>query len=158
MNQNMINDNIRITLPPEFHLLDPEEKKKLYAESVVIQQWAAYDPDRHMVFSASWKQMNSILAMMACSMDGAKGLQRRMKAALRGRNYRFCEYFKGQLGDKKTFGFTFIYQGKEVEYLNRAIMVRDGGCIYYLASQIPTDLGNEAKTVMDGIWQSLSMD
>lgn len=111
-----------------------------------------------MVFSASWKQMNSILAMMACSMDGAKGLQRRMKAALRGRNYRFCEYFKGQLGDKKTFGFTFIYQGKEVEYLNRAIMVRDGGCIYYLASQIPTDLGNEAKTVMDGIWQSLSMD
>ena len=27
MNQNMINDNIRITLPPEFHLLDPEEKK-----------------------------------------------------------------------------------------------------------------------------------
>ena len=145
-----------LPFPPNSICWIRKRKQKLYAESVVIPQWGAYDPDRHMIFSASWKQMNSILAMMACSMDGAKGLQRRMKAALRGRNYRFCEYFKGQLGDKKTFGFTFIYQGKEVEYLNRAIMVRDGGCIYYLTSQVRSDRENESKAVMDDIWRSLS--
>ena len=110
-----------------------------------------------MVFSASWKRMNGILAMLACSMDGAKGLEKRMRIALRDRNYRFCEYTRGKLGEKKTFGFTFTCRGKEGELLNRVMMVRDGGCIYYLTSQIRTDLKNETEAVMDKIWHSLSM-
>ena len=79
MNQQMINDTFLIALPPEFHQMDPEEKKGIYALSTVIPEWSAYDPERHMIFAASWKQMNSILAMMACSMDGAKGLEKRMR-------------------------------------------------------------------------------
>lgn len=109
-----------------------------------------------MIFSASWKRMNTILAAMACSMDGAKGLEKRMRFALRDRNYQFDEYFKGELGEKKAFGFTFRYQGKEGELLNRTIMVRNGGCIYYLTSQIRTDRENESKAMMDEIWRSLS--
>ena len=102
--------------------------------------------------------MNSILAMLACSMDGAKGLEKRMRIALRERNYRFGEYLNGKIGEKKAFGFTFRYMGKEGELMNRTMMVRDGGCIYYLTSQIRTDRENESKAVMDEIWRSLSWD
>ena len=157
MNQNMINDAIRIELPPEFRQMKPEEKKEIYASSAVVPEWSAHDPERHMIFSASWKRMNRILAMTACSADGAKGLEKRMRLALRDRNYRFCEYTRGKLGEKKTFGFTFTCRGKEGELLNRVMMVRDGGCIYYLTSQIRTDLKNETEAVMDKIWHSLSM-
>jgi len=156
MNQQMINDTILIALPPEFHQMDPEEKKGIYAMSTVIPEWSAYDPERHMIFAASWKRMNSILAMMACSMDGAKGLEKRMRIALRDRNYHFGEYIRGELGEKKAFGFTFRYQGKEGELLNRTMMVRDGGCIYYLTSQIRTDRENESGAIMDEIWRSLT--
>ncbi len=156
MNQMMINDEIRITLPPEFHQMDPEEKKRIYAMSAVIPEWSAHDAERHMIFSASWKQMNRILAAMACSTDGAKGLEKRMRIALRDRNYRFDEYVKGELGGKKAFGFTFRHEGKEGELLNRTMMVRNGECIYYLTSQIRTDRENEPKEVMDEIWRSLS--
>ena len=156
MNQMMINDEIRITLPAEFHLMDPEEKSRIYAMSAVVPEWCVHDPERHMIFSASWKRMNSILAALACSMDGAKGLEKRMRFALRDRDYRFGEYFKGKLGEKKTFGFTFRYQGKEGELLNRTMMVRNGECIYYLTSQIRTDRENESKAVIDEIWRSLS--
>ena len=110
-----------------------------------------------MIFSASWKKMNSILAMMACSMDGAKGLEKRMRIALRDRNYQFGEYIKGNLGEKKAFGFTFRCQGKEGDLLNRTMMVRDGEIIYYLTSQIRADRENESKTMMDQIWSSISM-
>lgn len=157
MNQNMINDTIRIELPPEFRQMEPGEKKEIYASSAVVPEWSAHDPERHMIFSASWKRMNRILAMTACSADGAKGLEKRMRIALRDRNYRFCEYTRGKLGEKKTFGFTFTCRGKEGELLNRVMMVRDGGCIYYLTSQIRTDLKNETEAVMDKIWHSLSM-
>ena len=157
MNQNMINDTIRIELPPEFRQMEPGEKKEIYASSAVVPEWSAHDPERHMIFSASWKRMNRILAMTACSADGAKGLEKRMRIALRDRNYRFCEYTRGKLGEKKTFGFTFTCRGKEGELLNRTMMVRDGGCIYYLTSQIRTDLKNETEAVMDKIWHSLSM-
>ena len=157
MNQNMINDTIRIELPPEFRQMEPGEKKEIYASSAVVPEWSAHDPERHMIFSASWKRMNRILAMTACSADGAKGLEKRMRLALRDRNYRFCEYTRGKLGEKKTFGFTFTCRGKEGELLNRVMMVRDGGCIYYLTSQIRTDLKNETEAVMDKIWHSLSM-
>lgn len=156
MNRMMINNEIRITLPAEFHLMDPEEKSRIYAMSAVAPEWCVHDPERHMIFSASWKRMNTILAAMACSMDGAKGLEKRMRFALRDRNYQFGEYFKGELGEKKAFGFTFRYQGKEGELLNRTIMVRNGGCIYYLTSQIRTDRENESKAMMDEIWRSLS--
>ncbi len=156
MNQMMIDDRIRIALPPEFHPMDPEEKKRIYAMSAVVPEWCVHDPERHIIFSASWKRMNSILAMMACSMDGAKGLEKRMRMALRDRNYRFGEYIKEELGEKKAFGFTFRCQGKEGELLNRTVMVRNGGCIYYLTSQIPADRENESKAVMDEIWHSLS--
>ena len=156
MNRMMINNEIRITLPAEFHLMDPEEKSRIYAMSAVVPEWCVHDPERHMIFSASWKRMNTILAAMACSMDGAKGLEKRMRFALRDRNYQFGEYFKGELGEKKAFGFTFRYQGKEGELLNRTIMVRNGGCIYYLTSQIRTDRENESKAMMDEIWRSLS--
>ena len=157
MNQNMINDTIRIELPPEFRQMEPGEKKEIYASSAVVPEWSAHDPERHMIFSASWKRMNRILAMTACSADGAKGLEKRMRIALRDRNYRFCEYTRGKLGEKKTFGFTFTCRGKEGELLNRVMMVRDGGCIYYLTSQIRTDRKNETEAVMDKIWHSLSM-
>ena len=157
MNQNMINDTIRIELPPEFRQMEPGEKKEIYASSAVVPEWSAHDPERHMIFSASWKRMNRILAMTACSADGAKGLEKRMRIALRDRNYRFCEYTRGKLGEKKTFGFTFTCRGKEGKLLNRVMMVRDGGCIYYLTSQIRTDLKNETEAVMDKIWHSLSM-
>ncbi len=156
MNQMMINNEIRIALPAEFHPMDPEEKKRIYAMSAVIPEWCVHDSKRHMIFSASWKRMNTILAAMACSMDGTKGLEKRMRFALRDRNYQFGEYIKGKLGEKKTFGFTFRYQGKEGELLNRTIMVRNGGCIYYLTSQIRTGRENELKATMEEIWRSLS--
>ena len=76
MNQSIINQRIRVALPPEFHQMDPEEKKRIYALSAVVPEWCARDSERHMIFSASWKQMNGLLAAMACSMDGAKGLQK----------------------------------------------------------------------------------
>ena len=156
MNQTTINNEIRIALPAEFHQMDPEEKKRIYAASAVVPEWCALDPERHIIFSASWKQMNVVLAAMACSMDGAKGLEKRMRIALRDRNYRFGEYIKEELGEKKAFGFTFRCQGKEGELLNRTVMVRNGGCIYYLTSQIPADRENESKAMMDEIWHSLS--
>lgn len=156
MNQKMINDTIRIALPAGFHEMDPEEKKKVYAGSAVIPEWCVRDPERHMLFSASWKRMNGILAAMACSMDGAKGLEKRMRIALRERNYRFGEYIRENLGDKKAFGFTFRYRGQEGELLNRTVMVRDGGCIYYLTSQIRAEGEKETKAVMDEIWRSVS--
>ena len=156
MNQMMINDTIRITLPPEFHQMDPEEKKRIYAASAVIPEWCVYEPELKMIFSASWKRMNGILAMMACSADGAKGLEKRMRIALRERDYRFGEYVKGKIGEKKAFGFTFRCTGKEGDLLNRTVMVRDGGCVYYLTSQIRAETENESKAVMDGIWRSLS--
>ncbi|MBR6707120.1 MAG: hypothetical protein IKI84_10640 [Clostridia bacterium] len=156
MTQSIINNTIRIALPPEFHQVDPEEKKRIYAMSAVIPDWSVRDPERQMIFSASWKQMNGILAMLACSMDGAKGLERRMRSALREREYRFGEYIKGKIGEKKAFGFTFRCLGKEGELLNRTMMVRDGGCIYYLTSQIRAEGENGSKAIMDGIWRSLS--
>lgn len=156
MNRMMINNTIRVALPPEFHEMDPEEKKKVYAGPAVIPEWCVRDPERHMLFSASWKQMNGILAMMACSMDGAKGLEKRMRIALRDRNYRPGEYIREELGGKKAFGFTFRYQGKEGELLNQTMMVRNGECIYYLTSQIRTDQENESKAIINEIWQSIS--
>ena len=156
MNLTMINDEIRIALPEEFHLMDPEEKKRIYAMSAVTPEWSVHDAERHMLFSASWKRMNIILAAMACSMDGAKGLEKRMRIALRDRNYRFGEYVKDELGEKKAYGFTFRYQGQEGELLNRTIMVRNGGCIYYLTSQIRAEREIELKAIIDGIWRSLS--
>ena len=156
MNQTMINDEIRITLPTQFHQMDPEEKKRIYSMSAEMPDWSAHDAQRHMLFSASWKRMNILLAAMACSMDGAKGFEKRMRIALRDRNYRFGEYFKEELGEKKAFGFTFRYQGDEGELLNRTMMVRNGGCVYYLTSQIRADREDESKAIMDGIWRSLS--
>ena len=156
MNQTTINNEIRIALPSEFHQMDPEEKKRIYAASAVVPEWCALDAERHIIFSASWKQMNVVLAAMACSMDGAKGLEKRMRLALRDRNYQFGEYFKDTLGGKKAFGFTFRYQGKEGELLNRTLMVRNGGRIYYLTSQIRADRENESKPVIGEIWRSLS--
>ena len=135
----MIHDEIRITLPAGFHQMEPEEKKRIYAMSSVAPDWSAHDAERHIIFSASWKRMNGLLAAMACSMDGAKGFEKRMRMALRNRNYRFGEYIKGELGEKKAFGFTFRYLGNEGELLNQTMMVRNGGCIYYLTSQIRAD-------------------
>ena len=156
MNQMTINDKIRIALPAEFHQMDPEEKKRIYAGSAVTPEWCVLDAEQHMIFSASWKRMNTVLAAMACSMDGAKGLEKRMRIALRDRNYQFGEYFKEQLGEKKAFGFTFRYRGKEGGLQNRTIMVRNGSCIYYLTSQIRTDRETESKPVINEIWRSLS--
>ena len=156
MNQTTINNEIRIALPAEFHQMDPEEKKRIYAASAVIPEWCVYEPELKMIFSASWKRMNGILAMMACSADGAKGLEKRMRIALRDRNYHFCGYIKEKLGEKKAFGFTFRYQGKEGELLNQTMMVRNGGYIYYLTSQIRTDQENKSKAIINEIWQSIS--
>ena len=156
MNQNMINDTIRIELPPEFRQMEPGEKKEIYASSAVVPEWSAHDPERHMIFSASWKRVNRILAMTACSADGAKGLEKRMRMSLQDRNYQFGEYIKKELDGKKAFGFTFRCRGKDGELLNRTMMVRDGGCIYYLTSQVRSDRENESKAVMDDIWRSLS--
>ncbi len=156
MNQMIINGTIRMMFPREFRQMDPEEKKTIYAMSAVIPDWSVHDPDRQIIFSASWKRMNGILAMMACSMDGAKGLEKRMRIALRDRDYRFGEYVSMKLGEKKAFGFTFRCRGKDGGLLNRTMMVRDGGCIYYLTSQVRSDRENESKAVMDDIWHSLS--
>ena len=104
MNQNMINDAIRIELPPEFRQMEPGEKKEIYASSAVVPEWSAHDPERHMIFSASWKRMNSVFAMLACSTDGARGLEKRMRVALRERNYQFGEYIKEKIGEKTAFG------------------------------------------------------
>lgn len=156
MEQMIINDTIRITLPPEFRQTDPEEKKKLYDTSAAGPEWCVHDPERHMIFSASWKQVNGILARMACSMDGAKGLEKRMRMAMRDRRYQFGEYLREELGGKKAFGFTFRCRGKEGALLNRIMMVRDGGCIYYLMSRFRTENEKESKAIMDEIWRSIS--
>ena len=156
MNQTMINNEIRITLPAEFHLADPEEKKRIFAMSAVIPDWCAFDSERHIIFSASWKRMNGILAALACSMDGAKGLEKRMRMALRDRNYQFGEYIKGELGGKKALGFTSRYHGKEGDLLSRTMMVRNGGCIYYLTSQVRADRERESIAVSDKIRRFLS--
>ena len=49
MNQATINNEIRIALPAEFHQMDPEEKKRIYAASAVVPEWCALDPERHII-------------------------------------------------------------------------------------------------------------
>ena len=70
----------------------------------------------------------------------------------------YCDYNIYGMLREDYFGLPFRYMGKEGELMNRTMMVRDGGCIYYLTSQIRTDRENESKAVMDEIWRSLSWD
>ena len=74
MEKMKLNNELTITYPDGFHVMDQEElgKHQYFGEA---PGWSISDPDRHIMISAAWKKTNGIVAKLLNTKDIARQME-----------------------------------------------------------------------------------
>ena len=120
MEKMKLNNELTITYPDGFHVMDQEElgKHQYFGEA---PGWSISDPDRHIMISAAWKKTNGIVAKLLNTKDIARQMEAGIKAPMQQYGYQFEEFLSLQAGGKGVSMGRNIFQNRNVEGITKAI-------------------------------------
>lgn len=155
MEKATLNNELDITFPEGFHVMDKEEmeKHKYVGEA---PGWCITDPERHIVVSVSWKKINGLAARLLNTKDIAKRMETGIRAAMSQYGYKFEEFISLKPGGKNADGYRYSYTVQETGMSGQSLCIKNGSTFYYVHCYYRTLLKEESLALLDGIMNSFS--
>ncbi|MBQ3404308.1 MAG: hypothetical protein IJG63_02680 [Oscillospiraceae bacterium] len=139
MNKALINNELSLSYPDGFQLMDREELKNAYLDDNP-DRWGIRDGERHGLISVWWHESGQMLSSFARHFGGvksiAKSIEAKLRKGFRRNNYKFGGFFPTQLCGEEAHGLRYEYSvGDIAQYAETIVVQHKNRCytVYYYA-------------------------
>ena len=150
--QTVLNQSLKLSLPEGFRQMDDAELKQL-SHPAGAPQWAAKDPDRHMIISIAWKK-NGFAALLLNAQEVAKKMESKMSSLMASYGYARQRFLEADLGGEKASGFLYTYTAQGTPMAAETLSVKKGKTFYYIHCYMRDALLTESLNALDEILAS----
>ena len=147
-----LNEELTVTYPDGFHVMDEEEKKKLNAIGGIGE--VITDPDRHIILSFGWKKTGGLISKMFSAENASKEVEKNYKSAMKPYDYHFGDRFSRTIAGEKAEGFSFGYIAQEIEMYAESYVLKHKKGFYYIHYYSRTSVKEENAAVLNDILDS----
>lgn len=150
MQEILLNEELRLTYPEQFHVMDEEERRQLnfYADGPGA---CLSDPERHLMVSIGWKKINGLAAMLISEKDIARNMEMQVRTPMQQREYKMQGFVSTEAGGKKAEGFNYAYSVDGKGMAAQSLVAKNKKTIYYLHFYARTETFEEGRPVWEEI-------
>ncbi len=155
MRDIILNDELKLSLPDGFRVMDEAERGRLHmlAEGGGI---CVSDPDRHILISAGWKQAGMLAGMLVNERDLAKNMETSVSRALAQSGYRGEEAVRKTIGGLEASGFRYTYTAEGICMAGESLAFKSGKTLYYIHLYAREESREASLKIWDEILASAS--
>ena len=152
METALLNNELTISVPDGFHVMDDEELGKLnsYGEK---PGWCITDPDRHITVSIAWKK-GAVASFLLSSREIAKKMDMSLQKMMAPYGYERQMFVQEDLGGRDAFGFLYSYDVQEIGMSGESLSAKNGKTFYYVHCYMRRELLEESLPVLKKIFES----
>ena len=151
-----LNSELTFDIPEGFRVLTADELQQ-YATPAGAPNWCASDPDRHMMFSVSWKK--SLLAgLLLNTKEVVKKMEQNINRMMASYGYKQHGFVEEDLNGVTAYGFRYTYTSKDTAMAAQTIGLKKGSTFYYIHCYMREELLEESRPVLDGILRSVKWE
>ena len=152
MNSLIVNEELTMNVPEGFHIMTEEEMAQLkYFDKPM---WLITDPDRHMIFTVSWRK-SGLAALLLKPKDIIKKMEPQLRKAMKPYDYGFQSYLQADMGGLPAEGFLYAYKSKKLDMCGAAFSVKKGKTFYYIYCYMREEFLGESRLVLEEIMQGV---
>lgn len=155
MNQVLVNNELSLSYPDGFHIMDGAELAQAYQNSNP-NRWGIWDKDRHLIVSVFWHRTNRLLVSLADAKSVAKSTERKLRKGLKSHGYSFHGFYERELCGQRTHGFHYQYQVGDVVQSGETIILKHGSLCYTIYCYTRKDTQLAGDPVFEEILRSCS--
>ena len=160
VNDVKLNNELCLTYPDGFHVLDEEEMNRVFPLDVP-NRWAIWDIDRHIIISVQWHEANALLARLVSTKDLAKRVAAEAAKAYRANEYEVGELYQTTLCGEEAWGISFKYEVAGVFQIAHALVfkhaVENTNCTYTLSFYEREENAEASEQVFQDLVASLRL-
>ncbi|MDO5133853.1 MAG: hypothetical protein Q4D81_12885 [Eubacteriales bacterium] len=152
METSLLNNELMITVPDGFHVMDDEELGRLnsFGEK---PGWSIADPDRHITISIAWKK-NAMASFLLNPREIAKKMEMSLQKIMAPYGYELQMFVQENLGGVEAPGFRYAYSVQETGMIGESLSMKKGKTFYYVHCYLRRELLEESIPVLQEIFES----
>ena len=155
MNSSIVNNDLQLTYPDDFHILSSEEMKEKFS-SAVPDQWGIGNSEGNILIVVLSKKINALLAALADPKATVKKTQSAMEKLLKNNNYVFHDYFVCSTKSGEAYGFSYEYQSKGETKCARTVVLKSKHYMYTLNYYYGKENAKTAEDTFDTVTAALT--
>ena len=155
MIEKILNNEMSISYPEGFHVMDKEELKG----QQFLQEgpgWCISDPDRHIVVSAAWRKTNGLIARMLNTRDVAKNMSAQIRKPMQKFGFQLEGFLQKEMGGLRADGYLYQYVVQGTGMAGESFCIKKGSTFYYIHCYFRQALKDESLAVLEEIFQSVT--
>ena len=156
MNRTRVNDQLALSYPDGFHVMDREELKKLYLDDNP-NRWGIWDQEKHIIITVFWHSSNALLAALAGAKDVAKSTEKKLHKGLGKYSYRRDGFFQTTLCGRETTGFRYTYQLGDVTLAAETIVLKEKTVCYTIYYYAREELALASHPVFEAVLDTMEL-
>ncbi len=147
-----LNEELTITYPDGFHVMNDEEKKKLNAIGGIGE--IITDPDKHIIISFGWKKVGGLISLLFSAENASREVEKNYQSTMKAYGYRSGDYFSRTIAGEEAEGFSFEYIAQEIEMYAESYVLKHNKGFYYIHYYSRTAVKADNATVLNDILDS----
>ncbi len=149
-----IRNTLSIAVPEGFQPMSPEELRSLYRNDDP-DRWGAWDKDRHVILTVSWKQYPALLSALADIRAVARRNRQLTEKEYAGHDYRPGGFFSLQTGAVRLEGYRFSYRLDSMVQCAETVLMKHQKTVYSITCVGREENAEEDSRTFRGILESL---
>ena len=145
MSNEVINNQLQITVPDGFRILTKEEMKAMYLDD---------NPDR---WGMRNDEMHHTVAVLADAKGIAESTQMKLSAGLSAYQYQKGKFFPAMVSGKDAYGFTYRYVNHGVPTDGTVLVFKNKNICYTVYDYSAEDFTEANRSVFEEICSSLKL-
>ncbi len=113
---------------------------------------------RHMLISASWKDIPKWASLLLGTKDMAKNMRKRYGESASDAGYIMGDLRKFEIGSEKAYGYPFSYVAEGINMCGDSVVVKKKNTYYFFHTYYREALKDEYASVLEDIYRSIRFE
>ena len=146
--------DLTLFLPDGFHVMDEAEWSKM--QLLASGECAGLaDPQRHIIVTAGYKQINSFSAALLSGRDLVKNMEKQIRKSMTSLGYSLICFDSRTVDGKTAEGFRYTYTSSSVDMTGESLVIKSGKELYYLHVYMRSELLSPSLPVWENLLDSV---
>lgn len=158
MNNNIspvvLNECLVVTPPDGFHVMTEEERHGM----TLLEDgpWVGLsDPDRHILVTMGWKQVNKLAAKMLSGRNLAENMEKQVRRAMAALGYQPDGFRERQIAGTSAHGFGYEYTAQQIDMSAESYVLKMDATLYYFHFYARSERKEESLVVWNSLLESI---
>ncbi len=154
VNQAVINQEITLTWPEGFHVMDGEELRELY-QNDDTKRWGIRDKTRHLIITILWEDYSSLLIKLSDIKAVARKNEKMSARGYRDHGYRREGFFSMSVDGRQAEGYRFSYRIGEADQSGQTLLFKVKNRIYSISCIGRSEKAEEDRALFERILEEV---